>query len=209
MSYKVNDHFAKKAKKEQYVARSVYKLQEIDNKFRILRKGDFVLDLGASPGSWSQFASKQVGDHGRVLGVDLKKVFLSLPNAVFVKADILSADMGPTMEEHGFLKPFDVVISDMAPDTTTNRFTDQMKSLELCEMALVTAHKYLKHGGHFVCKIFDSGDAMGFRDELKRNFKSVKLLRPKSVQQSSKEFFMIGLGFSPKGPISELVLPTD
>ena len=209
MSYKVNDHFAKKAKKEQYVARSVYKLQEIDNKFRILRKGDHVLDLGASPGSWSQYASKQVGDHGRVLGVDLKKVFLSIPNAVFVKADMLSADMVPTLEQHGFQKPFDVVISDMAPDTTTNRFTDQMKSLELCEMAFFTAQKHLKHGGHFVCKIFDSGDAMDFRNELRKNFKSVKLLRPKSVQQSSKEFFMIGLGFTPSVKPLESVLPAD
>ncbi|MFM7824319.1 MAG: SAM-dependent methyltransferase, partial [Bacteroidota bacterium] len=157
MSYKVNDHFAKKAKKEQYVARSVYKLQEIDNKFRILRKGDMVLDLGASPGSWSQYASKVVGDDGRVLGVDLKKVFLSIPNAVFVKADMLSADLSETISLHGFDKPFDVVISDMAPDTTTNRFTDQMRSLELCEMALATAQKFLREGGHFACKIFDSG----------------------------------------------------
>ncbi|MFN9595621.1 MAG: SAM-dependent methyltransferase [Bacteroidota bacterium] len=209
MSYKVNDHFAKKAKKEQYVARSVYKLQEIDNKFRILRKGDMVLDLGASPGSWSQYASKVVGDHGRVLGVDLKKVFLSIPNAVFVKADMLSADLTETISLHGFDKPFDVVISDMAPDTTTNRFTDQMRSLELCEMALATAQKLLRAGGHFACKIFDSGDAMGFRDELRKNFKSVKLLRPKSVQQSSKEFFMIGIGFLQKQETSELVAPAD
>ena len=209
MSYKVNDHFAKKAKKEQYVARSVYKLQEIDNKFRILRNGDMVLDLGASPGSWSQYASKVVGDHGRVLGVDLKKVFLSIPNAVFVKADMLSADLSETILLHGFDKPFDVVISDMAPDTTTNRFTDQMRSLELCEMALATAQKFLRAGGHFACKIFDSGDAMGFRDELRKNFKSVKLLRPKSVQQSSKEFFMVGMGFLRKQETLELVAPSD
>src|SRR5688572_12441453 len=194
MAYKPNDHFAKKAKKEQYVARSVYKLMEIDQKYRIIRQGDQVLDLGASPGSWSQFASQKIGDTGKLLGVDLKKVFLSMPNSVFIKGDILTLDFGPALEQHGFTHPFDVIISDMAPDTSSSRFTDQMKSLELCEMALQTAHRLLKPGGNFVCKIFDSGDAMGFRDELKKNFKSVQLLRPKSVQNSSKEFFMIGMG---------------
>ena len=195
MTYKPNDHFAKKAKKENYVARSVYKLMEIDKKYRILKPGDQVLDLGASPGSWSQFVSEVIGDKGKLLGVDLKKVFLSLPNTVFLKGDIMNLEFGPLLEQHGFIKPFDVVISDMAPDTSSSRFTDQMRSLELCEMALFTAQKMLRPGGNFVCKIFDSGDAMGFRDELRKNFKTVQLLRPKSVQQSSKEFFMIGMGF--------------
>lgn len=195
MAYKPNDHFAKKARKEQYVARSVYKLQEIDKRYRILHAGDQVLDLGASPGSWSQYASEKIGEKGKLLGIDLKKVFLNLPNAVFMKGDILNLDLGPALEQHGFTRPFDVIVSDMAPDTTSSRFTDQMKSLELCEMALETVHRLLKPGGNFVCKIFDSGDAMGFRDELKKCFNTVQLLRPKSVQQSSKEFFMIGLGY--------------
>ena len=172
MAYKPNDHYAKKAKKEQYVARSVYKLMEIDKKYRILKPGYQVLDLGASPGSWSQYASERIGEKGKLLGVDLKKVFLSLPNAVFMKGEIMTLDFGPALELHGFTEPFDVIISDMAPDTTSSRFTDQMRSLELCEMALETAHRLLKHGGDFVCKIFDSGDAMGLRDALKKHFKS-------------------------------------
>jgi len=195
MVYKPNDHFAKKAKKEQYVARSVYKLIEIDKKYKIIKPGGQILDLGASPGSWSQYASQKIGDKGRLLGIDLKKVFLSLTNAVFIKGDILTLDFGPALELHGFTKPFDTIISDMAPDTTSSRFTDQMRSLELCEMALDVCHRLLKPGGNFVCKIFDSGDAMNFRDDLKKNFKNIQLLRPKSVQQSSKEFFMIGMGF--------------
>jgi len=198
MSYKANDHYAQKAKKEQYVARSVYKLMEIDQKYRVLKPGMQVLDLGASPGSWSQYTSKVIGEKGKLLGIDLKKVFLSLPNATFLKGDILTLDFGPVLEKHEFTEPFDIIISDMAPDTSSSRFTDQMKSLELCEMALETAHRLLKPGGNFVCKIFDSGDAMGFRDELKKYFKSVQLLRPKSVQNSSKEFFMIGMGYSKK-----------
>lgn len=198
MTYKPNDHYAKKARKEQYVARSVYKLIEIDQKYRILKPGDQVLDLGASPGSWSQFASQKIGEKGKLLGMDLKKVFLTLPNGVFIKGDINVLDFGPALELHGFTEPFDIVLSDMAPDTTSSRFTDQMKSLELCEMALQTVHRLLKPGGNFVCKIFDSGDAMSFRDDLKKCFKSVQLLRPKSVQNSSKEFFMIGMGYLKK-----------
>jgi 23S rRNA (uridine2552-2'-O)-methyltransferase len=193
--YKKNDHYARKAKKENFVARSVYKLMEIDQKYRVIKRGDQVLDLGASPGSWSQYATEKIGDKGRLLGIDLKKVFLSIPNAVFLKGDILTLDFGPILETHGFIHPFDVIISDMAPDTTSSRFTDQMKSLELCEMALEAAKRLLRPGGNFVCKIFDSGDAMGFRDELKKQFRDVALLRPKSTQQASKEFFMIARGF--------------
>jgi 23S rRNA (uridine2552-2'-O)-methyltransferase len=202
MPYKTNDFYAKKAKKEQYVARSVYKLIEIDQKYRLFKQGLKVLDLGASPGSWSQYVSQRIGDSGRVLGVDLKKVFLSLPNAVFVKGDLLNWDAEPVKQEYGFEGYFDVVISDMAPDTTTSRFTDQMKSLELCEMALDTAHRQLRKGGHFVCKIFDSGEAMGFRDTLRSHFEKVHLMRPKSVQTSSKEFFMIAIN-KKENPVSQ------
>ncbi|HEX5001300.1 MAG TPA: RlmE family RNA methyltransferase [Bacteroidia bacterium] len=195
MSYKTNDHYAKKARKENYAARSVYKLQEIDDKYRLIRKGDQVLDLGCSPGSWSQYTSEKIGAQGKLLGIDLKKVFLSLPNAVFMKGDMLTLEMGPVLEEKGFTKPFDAVISDMAPDTTTSRFTDQMKSLELCEMALATAMRVLKPGGHFVCKIFESNEGNEFRKSLKDYFAEVHISRPKSVQKSSKEIFLIGKGF--------------
>lgn len=194
LSYEQHDHYARKAKKENFVARSVYKLMEIDQKYRIIKKGDCVLDLGASPGSWSQFTSQKIGETGKLLGLDLTKIFLTLPNAVFVKGDILTTDLASIMHTHGFNGKFDVILSDMAPSTTSNRFVDQMRSLELCEMALQMAHKFLKPGGNFVAKIFDSGDAMGFRDELKKQFRTVQILRPKSVQKSSKEMFMIAMG---------------
>jgi 23S rRNA (uridine2552-2'-O)-methyltransferase len=195
LAYKTNDHYAKKARKENFVARSVYKLKEIDDKYRLIRKGDQVLDLGASPGSWSQYTSEKIGLQGKLLGIDLKKVFLALPNAVFMKGDMLTLEMGPVLEEKGFSKPFDVVISDMAPDTTTSRFTDQMKSLELCEMALATACRFLRPGGNFVCKIFESNEGNEFRKSLKDYFEEVHIMRPKSVQKSSKEIFLIGKGF--------------
>jgi 23S rRNA (uridine2552-2'-O)-methyltransferase len=204
LAYQQNDHYAKKARKENYAARSVYKLQEINDKYKIIRKGNLVLDLGCSPGSWSQYTSETIGLQGKLLGIDLKKVFLTLPNAVFMKGDILTLEMGPVLEEKGFTKPFDVVISDMAPDTTTNRFTDQMRSLELCEMALATAIKFLKPGGNFVCKIFESNEGNEFRKSLKDYFEEVHIMRPKSVQKSSKEIFLIGKGFKAEVAASEM-----
>lgn len=193
MAYKPNDHFARKAKKEQFVARSVYKLMEIDRKYRLLHKGDRVLDLGASPGSWSQYAAGLIGEKGKLLGIDLTYIAMKLPNAVFIKGDILTLDMNPLLETKGFTEAFDVVLSDMAPATTANRFVDQMRSLELCEMALDTSLRFLRKGGHFVTKIFDSGEAMGFRDRMREHFEKVHIVRPKSVQKSSKEIYLIGL----------------
>src|SRR5262245_9718259 len=141
MTFNPRDHFFKKAKSENYAARSVYKLEEIQKKHRLLRAGDTILDLGASPGSWSQYASKVIGQGGRLIGIDLKPVNLSLPNAEFLEADALKFDFDAFLAERG-LERFDVVISDMAPSTTGIKFTDQARSTELCEMALTVAEKF-------------------------------------------------------------------
>lgn len=195
MAYKPNDFYARKAKSENFAARSVYKLEEIDRKYKILRKGQQVLDLGAAPGSWSQFASSVIADTGKILGIDLKPVTIRLNNAIFIEGDIQEFDIQPLIISHGFKGKFDVVISDMAPSTSSNRFTDQARSYDLCVTALQTAIRFLNAGGSFVCKIFDGPDAKSFGDELKNHFKQVYSFRPKSTQKSSKEFFYIGLGF--------------
>ena len=194
MPYKPNDHYARKAKQENFAARSIYKLEEIDNRYKIIHAGDYVMDLGASPGSWAQYASKKIGEKGKILGIDLKPVTVSLPNAVFIVADLneLNDDV-----IHQFIKSsnqqlFDCVISDMAPNTTGNKFVDQARSYDLCVLALETAKKFLKPNGNFVCKMFEGEDTMLFRDELKKHFTEVHILRPKSTQSSSKEMFLIG-----------------
>lgn len=197
MPYKPNDHYARKAKKENFVARSVYKLDEIDKKFRVVKEGDYVLDLGASPGSWSQFVSGRIGPKGKLLGVDLKPVTVKLSNGIFIQADINDLDVKELMEKYGIEKKFDAVISDMAPNTSGNKFVDQARSYDLCMMAYENAKKFLCDGGTFICKIFDGEDAMTLRDELKRNFSEVHILRPKSVQSSSKEMFFIAKFFGP------------
>lgn len=206
MAYKPNDHYAQKARKENFAARSIYKLEEIDNKFKVLHPGDYVMDLGASPGSWSQYAARKIGEKGKILGIDLKPVTIKLSNAVFITGDINEIDFSSILLKNNFNsitqtpqstnQPiFDSIISDMAPNTTGNKFTDQARSYDLCILALETAKKYLKSNGNFVCKIFDGPDAMLFRDDLKKYFNEVHILRPKSTQSSSKEMFMIGKRF--------------
>jgi len=195
MGYEWQDHYFKKAKKENYAARSAFKLEEIDQKVNLLNSGDRILDLGAAPGSWSQYASKKIGPSGKIVGIDLQDVNITLPNALFVKGDIL--EMGNDLE-NGALKdivPAQTVLSDMAPKTTGIKLTDQLRSLALCEMALWIAKNTLAPGGNFVCKIFSSGDTMAFQKDLRNSFEKVKIVRPKSTRKESKEVFFVAQGF--------------
>lgn len=194
MTYNPRDHYFRKAKQENFAARSVFKLEEIDQKFKIFRGVKTVLDLGASPGSWSQYASKVVGDNGQVLGVDLSPVTVKLKNAVFIQADLRDLQLEDIFKEHGFEPPFDIVMSDMAPKTTGIRMTDQARSMELCELALDVARRFLKKDGHFVCKLFHSDDFGKLRDEMKKVFQKVEAVKPDSTRKISKEIFLVGIG---------------
>jgi 23S rRNA (uridine2552-2'-O)-methyltransferase len=193
MGYQPHDHYYKKAKELNFAARSIFKLEEIDQRFRILRSNDLVLDLGAAPGSWSQYAAQKILPHGKVLGIDLQPVKLTIPNALFVVGDFRTMDISRLFAEQGFVKPFDVILSDMAPKTTGIKVTDQARSFELCQIAVEAADKYLKVKGHFVCKLFQSDDFETLRQMLKKKYKQVEVLRPKSTRKESKEIFLIGL----------------
>jgi 23S rRNA (uridine2552-2'-O)-methyltransferase len=193
MAYNPRDHYFRKAKQENFAARSVFKLEEIDKKLRIFKSHQMILDLGASPGSWSQYASQKVGEKGWVLGVDLSPVTVNLKNAVFVQADLRDLNIEATFDEHGFKPPFDVVMSDMAPKTTGIRMTDQARSMELCELALDMARRFLKKDGHFICKLFHSDDFSRLRDEIKKSFQKFEAVKPDSTRKISKEIFLVGL----------------
>ena len=185
------DHYTRKAQKEGYAARSVYKLKEIQNKFTLIKKNDHVLDLGCAPGSWLLYASELTGDGGIVVGIDLKEVSLDgiKPHVKIFQADVLS----PSEEVAKVLSnPFDVVLSDMAPDTTGNKFTDAARSTELSKAALETAKTVLKKNGSFVCKIFQGEDFEDFYKEIKYVFKISKLYKPDSTRKASKEIYIIG-----------------
>ena len=193
MPYNPKDHYFKKAKAQNFAARSVFKLEEIDQKFKILKPKQMVLDLGASPGSWSQYCSKKIGKEGRILGVDLKPVTARMDNATFIQADLCDLEIEKVFVEHGFVPRFDLVISDMAPNTTGIRMTDQTRSFDLCVMALDLARKFLKKDGHFICKLFHSDDFTTLRDQIKNEFQRFEAVKPDSTRKISKEIFLVGL----------------
>ena len=194
MSFKVKDHYFKKAKKENFFARSIYKLEEIDKKYKILKPGNHVLDLGYHPGSWIQYASKAVGEAGKVVGIDIKPIneSLRLSNVDVYEKDAFSL-LG--VNDLGVNKKFDVVLSDMAPNTTGIKDVDQIRSLELVEKVFNTLPVILKPGGNVVVKVFDSNDAQNFLKNISKSFENFKKLKPKSTRSVSKEFFAIGLGY--------------
>lgn len=193
MNYNPKDHYFKMAKDQNFAARSVFKLEEIDQKLKIIHANDKILDLGASPGSWSQYCSKKIGPQGRILGVDLSSVSIKLPNAQFIQADLRDINLESIFEAHGFTNSFDVVLSDMAPKTTGIRLTDQTRSFELCEIALNVAKKFLKKDGHFVCKLFHSDDFAVLKNLMKIDFNRFEAIKPDSTRKISKEIFLIGI----------------
>jgi len=189
------DFYARKAQKEKYPARSVYKLEEIQDKFRIIRPADRVLDLGCSPGSWLLYAAGLVGQEGRVVGVDLKEVKVSLPpHACAHVGDVTDLDSLLPLIGSGF----DSVISDMAPSTTGYKDVDAARSYHLCCAALEVADEVLTAGGNFVCKIFQGEDFPAFSESVRVRFARRKVFKPKTCRKDSREIYIIGLGRKPK-----------
>lgn len=187
------DSYTRRAKKEKWLARSVYKLMELDKKYKLIHQGARVLDLGCYPGSWSQYSIKQVGPQGDVVGVDLKKPeHLSAPNFRFIEVDIFSIDIKWLLEEIGLR---DVVISDMAPRTTGIHVADTSRSMKLAESALKIATALLKERGHFMCKVFAGEDLTTYRDALSGYFSQVRSFRPSAVRRGSRETYVLGLKF--------------
>ncbi len=188
----VRDHFFQKAKTQGYAARSVYKLAEIDRKRRIIRPGDRVVDLGCFPGSWMQYIGESVGSTGMVVGIDPQELKIPLrENMHFLKSDIYDLDI---RDLGRFSDRFDVVCSDMAPNTTGVRSMDAEKSYRLCQMAHRVARKWLGKGGKTVVKIFQGAQSERFVLDLKEDFDIVKRFKPKSSRKDSVEIFVIGIG---------------
>ena len=152
------EFYTELAKKQNYPARSVFKLKEIDKKYKIFKNGQRVLDLGSAPGSWLLYISEKIGNSGIVVGVDTEEINIPLKNnVVFIKKSVFDLEK-PDLEGEGF----DAVVSDMAPKTSGIAFADAGKSLELVEKAFEIAELFLKPGGRFVCKIFDSSSTADF-----------------------------------------------
>ena len=195
--YKGPDRFTVAAKQQGYPARSVFKLEEIDRRIKLLRPGMRVLDLGATPGSWMLYAAQKIGKSGKLLAVDLNPIEVPVPeNAEFVVGDALALDN----EALATFAPYDVVLSDMAPNTTGNRLGDQTRSFELFMRALAVADKLVKPGGAFVGKIFMGEDFAHAKKEVKRIFAEERALRPEGTRTTSYELFLVGLAKKPSIP---------
>lgn len=192
--YKKPDHFSQAARKAGFPARSVFKLEEIDRRVRLLRPGMRVLDLGASPGSWSRYAAERIGGNGKLLACDLKPLETALPShASFFIGDCLTLE-NDALAMHA---PYDVVLSDMAPNTSGNRFADQARSFDLFMRALAVATNLLAVGGHFVGKIFMGEDMPLAREEVRKHFAQERLIRPEGTRAVSFEIFLIGMNRKP------------
>ena len=186
------DFYFKKAKEEGYNARSVYKLFELNKKYSLIKKGDRVLDLGCSPGSWLQGAHKITGPNGLVVGVDVLPV-KKIPGVNFIQADI--TDRGTADMIKNFSSEFDVILSDMAPKTSGIRELDHNKSMQLSEKAVETCKEFLIEKGNFLCKVFQGEYFKDFLDRVKKEFEFVKSSKPESSRKESKEIYVIAKGF--------------
>ncbi len=194
--YDRHDHFYRQAKKEGFAARSIYKLDEIDSDYRILHKGDVVVDLGCAPGSWMQYVEERVLPGGRGYGIDLLPVKVAFgPHVRTIVGDAFAVTLEDlTDSPAGALPRVDVVLSDMAPNTTGIRSVDQARSMALSERALEVAVRLLRPGGRFVVKVLEGGDMKSFVTACQEAFVTVKIRRPKSTRDGSTETFVVGLG---------------
>jgi 23S rRNA (uridine2552-2'-O)-methyltransferase len=199
----LNDPYVAQAKREGLRSRAAYKLSEIDDKYHFLKPGITVVDLGAAPGGWSQIAAKRIGaadDKGKVVAIDLLEM-PEIPGVSFAQLDFLEED-APEKLLAMIGGRADVVLSDMAANTTGHRKTDQLRILGLVEGAAAFASDVLNPGGTFVAKVFQSGADAELLAQLKRDFASVRHVKPASSRQDSSERYVLAMGFrgQPKAP---------
>lgn len=185
-----HDPFHQRAKREGFAARSVYKLEEIDAKHRVLKPGQRVLDLGSRPGSWLQYAAKVVGVRGTLVGLDRAPLDITIPGARIEVGDVFQI---PIQQLKGNLGGFDVVLSDMAPDTSGIRSVDQARSETLFERALEIAEAVLSPGGNFVGKLFQGPAFADLVKHCRAAFDKVALVKPKGTRKESIEIYVVCL----------------
>jgi 23S rRNA (uridine2552-2'-O)-methyltransferase len=185
------DFYRSQARAEGYIARAIYKLKEVDEKYHLFREGQRVLDLGCSPGSWLQYIASRTGPRSLVVGVDANPVGIEVaPPLHFVQGDVTSIDLKTITA----ISPvFDVVVSDMAPKTTGMRQVDQQRSLELAFLAWEWAEKLLRTGGHFLVKVFEGPDTGALLAVLKAGFKTCRPVKPAGSRPASREIYLLGL----------------
>jgi 23S rRNA (uridine2552-2'-O)-methyltransferase len=191
----LNDPYVARAKREGYRSRAAFKLIEIDDKARFLKKGARVVDLGAAPGGWSQVAAKRVGapDHGKVVAIDILEMD-AVPGVMFAKLDFLAAGAPEKLKEM-LGGPADVVLSDMAANATGHARTDHLKIMALVELAADFAREVLAPGGAFLAKVLQGGTEASLLAALKRDFTKVQHIKPPASRADSAELYLLATGF--------------
>ena len=195
MSYNPHDRYYKKAKQEGYRSRAAYKLLELQQRYRLLRPGDKVVDLGAAPGGWLQVAAKIIGQNGKVIGVDLQEMEpFPERNITLLQGDVGAGEIQSKITEL-LAGPADAVISDMAPKLSGIRDADMARALELNQLAFAVAVQLLRPGGSLLVKSFMNNDLQHFTAELKQHFSEVLRTKPEATRQGSSEFYFFAKGF--------------
>ncbi len=192
------EKYFKKAKAEGYRARSAYKLLQIQKRFRIIKRGDVVVDLGAAPGSWSQVAAKIVGKQGQVVALDLQPID-PIPGVTVLQGDMTDAAIQAQVTEVSGEHAIDVVLSDAAPATTGIKLHDHAVSMELTRAAFTLACQHLSSGGHLVIKVFEGPDLQKVFKEIKRAFRSARIFAPDASRKGSRETFIVAQNFKLSG----------
>lgn len=189
-----NDPYVKMAQKDGYRSRASYKLLEIQEKDRILRPGNTVIDLGAAPGGWSQVTSRVLGDKGRLIASDILEMD-SIPDVTFIQGDFTEESVLAQILEAVGNHPVDLVISDMAPNMSGVKMADQARAMYLCELALDLAGQVLRPGGDFLIKIFQGEGFDVYHKQVRTMFEKVQMRKPLSSRDRSREQYLLARGF--------------
>ncbi|MBI2083160.1 MAG: RlmE family RNA methyltransferase [Deltaproteobacteria bacterium] len=194
-SYQRKDFYYQKAKKLGLKSRAYFKLEDLNKKFRLLKPGIHVVDLGCAPGGWLQFIAQEIGPQGAIVGVDIEKMNSALPkNATFIQGDIQNESTANQLLA-GLGRRVDLLVSDLAPHLSGIKFQDQYRSYELAKQAFKLCHFVLREQGDFVAKIFPGEELEQFKTELKKAFLNVQLFIPPSTRKSSSEVYIVAKGF--------------
>jgi 23S rRNA (uridine2552-2'-O)-methyltransferase len=197
-TYQRKDYYYKKAKKKGLPSRASFKIEEILLKYRLVKSGDTVIDLGAAPGGWTVILSKAVGKNGKVLAMDLAPLNISIrPNTDFLQADILGEETEKWLRDRLKGTLVACICSDMSPKLSGIQFKDAYDSYQLGVKALEIAKKWLNPGGNLVTKLFPGQEFQLFLKNLKSQFKQVKVFEPESSRKTSREVYVLGLSLKP------------
>ena len=201
----LNDPYVARAKREGYRSRAAFKLLEIDERFHLLKPGQRIVDLGAAPGGWSQVAAKVVGTQGRIVGIDLLEIE-PMAGVEFITLDFLDDD-APRQLTSLLGGPADLVLSDMAANTTGHKQTDHLRIIGLAETAAEFAREILAPGGSYLAKVFQGGTEGTLLADLKRDFASVRHVKPNASRADSSELYVLATGY--RGPTGAAIEPRD